>query len=69
MAFNFEDPPRNPPPTPLLVERIAEEIVEDLFKNGFHEEADRLVMMQGNRDLGGWCRKAVKDRIINKLRK
>lgn len=65
MAINFGDPP----PMPRLVERIAEEIVEDLFKNGLHEEADRLVLMQGNRDLGGWCRKAVKDRIVEKLRK
>ena len=50
-------------------------LVEDLFRTGsphpsLVEKADRLVMwVDGNpgRDLGGWCREAVKDRIRRAL--
>lgn len=39
-------------------------LVTDLFTNSFGEEAARLVMVDAaNRDLGGWCRTAVRDRI------
>ena len=39
-------------------------LVADLFTNGLGEEAERLVLVDArNRDLGGWCRTAVTDRI------
>lgn len=52
----------------VLVPRLAEAIVEDLFRNGAGEEAERLVMLlQHGRDGGGWCRGAVRDRVTEIL--
>lgn len=43
---------------------LAEAIVEDLFINGFGQEAQRLICVDGNeKDLGGWCRAAAQSRI------
>lgn len=43
----------------------ALEIAESLFTNGSGSKAERLVLWQDTtqRDLGGWCRAAVADRI------
>ena len=48
-------------------ERIADEIVEELFVNGSRQRADRLVLTTGGRYLGGWCEKAVRDIISRRL--
>lgn len=43
------------------------QIVDDLFVNSFGERADRLVLtIDGppRRDLGGWCRQAIVDRLV-----
>lgn len=50
-------------------EAQADAIVERLFVNGFGDRADRLVLEGlGKRDLGGWCRGAVRDVILDVLR-
>lgn len=42
----------------------ADSLVADLFTNGCGQAALRLVLTDmGGRDLGGWCRGAVRDRI------
>jgi len=47
-------------------QRIAAQIAEDLFVNGMGEVADRLVLTsKEGRDLGGWGRLAVVDRIAD----
>jgi hypothetical protein len=51
---------------------IATAIVDDLFTNGAGEAADRLVMIQEleggrRRDLGGWSKVAVQDRVAKLL--
>jgi len=51
---------------------IATAIVEDIFTNGAGEKADRLVMvleLEGGRrrDLGGWSRVAIQDRVARLL--
>ncbi len=48
---------------------IAGRIVAELFQNGAREQANRLVLMQDNpqRNLGGWGRLAVEDRIVSYL--
>lgn len=54
------------------IERIAEEAVTRLFRNGFNEVGSRLVIMErsggrsnsSERDLGGWCREAVRRQIM-----
>lgn len=44
----------------ILAERIAHEI----FVNGSGEEADRLVLTsRAGRDLGGWCKGVIADKI------
>lgn len=49
-------------------EKVAREIADDLFHNGVGQEADRLVLtLQPNRDIGGWCKQAVVDRIASAL--
>ena len=54
-------------------EQQADAIVERLFVNGFGEKAERLVLVQGSgrwqTDLGGLCRNAVRDRVLEVLRK
>ena len=43
---------------------IAKQIADRLFTNGTGDEATRLVLeLPGKRDGGGWCRRAVEDRI------
>ncbi len=34
-----------------------------LITNGFNEVAERIVLMQGQRDLGGWCIQAIEDHL------
>ena len=47
---------------------LAELIARDLFENGNHQIADRLVLTSENgHDLGGWCESAVVDRIFESL--
>lgn len=47
---------------------LVEKIVEDLFTNGFGQKAERLVLTSvDGRDLGGWCRGAMRDRILDGL--
>lgn len=53
--------PSNPTQT---ARAIAEQIVRELFRNGFGDEADRLVLMtRDRRDVGGWGRGPAHDRI------
>ena len=61
------------------IEALADRIVADLFRNGHGEDADladpyakveRLVLTsKDGRELGGWCRGAVRDVILRELRK
>lgn len=45
-------------------------VVDELFRNGCGDEAQRLVLMTADgRNLGGWCREAVTDRLVKHLRK
>jgi hypothetical protein len=48
---------------------LVRRIVNRLFVNGCGEKASRLVLRDDvrGRDLGGWCRSAVRDRIIREL--
>ncbi len=49
-------------------ELLAEEIVEELFKNGAGQKAKRLVLeLENGKDGGGWGKRAVSDVIINHL--
>lgn len=59
-----------------VTRQLAEKIADDLFRNGQGHEADRLVLMKDNtdttgrdwpKDLGGWCKSAVVDRIAAAL--
>ena len=54
-----------------MSEHPLDELVESLFTNGFGTKADRLVLMRDvdKRDLGGWCRGAVRDRISTAIRR
>ena len=55
-----------------LTRRDVELIVNDLFINGGGQRADRLVLTDDGpptRDLGGWSRAAIADRIFTLLRK
>jgi hypothetical protein len=50
--------------------KLAEAIVDDLFINGAGQHGTRLVMMdESNKqrplNLGGWCKEAVRSRIID----
>lgn len=48
--------------------KVAQQITNRLFRNGFGKEADRLVLeLPGKRDGGGWCRKAAEDKICDAL--
>lgn len=48
--------------------KSAEEIADELFTNGAHEVAARLVLTRADgRDLGGWCKDSV-IRIIRQAR-
>jgi hypothetical protein len=50
--------------------QTARKIVADLFVNGNGDEAHRLVLMTADgRDLGGWCRQSVVDRIAEGISK
>lgn len=46
------------------------DLVESLFTNGGGEKATRLVLMDDDNglDLGGLCRAAVRDRILDAIR-
>lgn len=49
-------------PTPPR--QLAEQIADELFVNGFGERAERLVLLDdAGRNLGGWSKTAVVDRI------
>lgn len=53
-------------PTILLTAEQIEAILDYLFTNGMGQKADRLVLVDANgRDLGGWCRGAVRDVLIS----
>lgn len=50
---------------------LAETIADDLFINGCAEEANRLVLTKDKpveRNLGGWSRRAVVERVVKALR-
>ena len=43
--------------------------VDGLFRNGFGEEASRLVLTSADgRDLGGWCKQAIVDQLESAFR-
>lgn len=47
------------------MEAMANELVESLFVNGGGDVAERLVLTDAaKRDLGGWCRGAIRDRVL-----
>lgn len=47
-----------------LREALPDAVVAELFSNAFGERAERLAMKDASeRDLGGWCSAAVKDRV------
>jgi hypothetical protein len=48
-------------------EQIAAAIVKRLYTNGFHEQGNRLVLQMGVRDLGGWCKDAVRRIVLDEL--
>lgn len=44
--------------------QAAKELLDQLFVNGFGQEAERLVLMSADgKDLGGWCKQAVLDTV------
>ena len=47
----------------MTAQKLAKEIADELFINGFGEVADRLVCEVNGKDRGGYCREAV-ERII-----
>jgi hypothetical protein len=54
------------------LKQIAERLTNELFTNGQGQHADRLVLTQrlgsgAEADLGGWCERAVRDRILSAL--
>lgn len=61
-----------PPSAPREAVRVlAERLAADLFVNNYGEEAERLVLIEAGpsaRDLGGWSRRAVANRIETALR-
>jgi hypothetical protein len=62
---------RDSPPARMTRRQLAEYIAASLFVNGAGQYADRLILaVDGppSRDLGGWCLKAVADRIELALR-
>jgi hypothetical protein len=49
----------------LNVEKIASDIVNDLFTNGAGQKAHRLVLELGNgQDGGGWAKRSVRNIIM-----
>jgi hypothetical protein len=60
-----------PAPPEASHRALAERIAADLFTNSNGDEADRLVLRTDPprpvRELGGWCRAAVVDRIVAAL--
>lgn len=44
--------------------KLALAVVEDLMSDGFGAKADRLVLMKGALNLGGWSRSAVLARLL-----
>lgn len=49
--------------------QVAERIAGILFVNGQNQQADRLVLTsKDQKDLGGWCQKAIVDIILRELR-
>jgi hypothetical protein len=54
----------------VTMRELAEQIADDLFTNGEGKPADRLVLtVNGRRDLGGWSRGAVIDRVVAILKR
>ncbi len=56
--------------TPDETRRIGERIADRLFTNGQGKRAGRLVLTVDGPpklDLGGWCRAAVIDQIVEEL--
>lgn len=58
----------------LAARKLARTIARDLFTNGAGDRADRLICVQEpegtqgpKTNLGGWCEKAVADRIVGIL--
>ena len=51
------------------IKELVDACVDELFRNGFGENADRLVLMQGGHDLGGWSKLPVRDRLITLVTK
>jgi hypothetical protein len=52
------------------LEQLIARFVDDLFVNGSGQQADRLVLtVDGppSRDLGGWCKAAIADRLREAL--
>lgn len=50
-----------------IANKLANEIIDELFQNGFKEQAERLVLMSPNgKDLGGWGKEAVQS-LIRKI--
>ena len=48
--------------------KLAQRIADKLFVNGNGQKAERLVLMSpAQKDLGGWCKQAVIDRIVESL--
>lgn len=57
------------PADPAAREPSAEaKIVTDLFTNGLGHEAERLVLFANGKDIGGWGRGPVRDKIQSALR-
>ena len=50
--------------TKAQIEARVDGMVDDLFTNGNDARADRLVLIKGTLDIGGWCREAVRDRLL-----
>jgi len=53
----------------MTIEDRARDFNESIFTNGSKEKAERLVLMQDNpkRDLGGWGKKVMQDKIKDLL--
>lgn len=52
---------------PVSLEQLIAQFVDGLFVNGSGQKADRLVLtVDGppSRDLGGWCKQAIADRLM-----
>lgn len=48
---------------------IADALIRDMFRNGFGEQAERLVLTAADgRNLGGWSRNGARSRILSLLK-